>query len=81
MDFVIKASCDHNRDILIVHTTCSLSDEKVKTSKMEVSAVIHSLIECMKYVLSRYDSDGNTDCLLGDELLQEQVEEFIRLSV
>ena len=48
---------------------------------MEVSAIIHSLIECMKYVLSRYDSDGNTDCPIGDELLQEQVEEFIYLLV
>ena len=53
---------------------CSLSDEKVKSSKIEVSAIIHSLMECMKYVLSRYNSDGNTDCHIRKEILQEQVE-------
>ena len=64
-----------------VNIICRLSDEKVQASKIEVSAIVHSLIECMKYVLSRCNSDGNTDCHIGEEILQEQVEKFIKISI
>ena len=63
----------HGRDTRMVNINYRLSDEKVQASKIEVSAVVHSLIECMKYVLSRYNSDGNTDCHVGEDILQEKV--------
>ena len=60
-------------DTMMVNINYRLSDEKVQVSKIEVSAIVHSLMECMKYVLSRYNSGGNTDCHVGEDILQEQV--------
>lgn len=53
---------------------CSLSDEKVQTSKLEVSAIGQALVECMRYVLIQHSLDSRTDREVVEYMLQEQVQ-------